>query len=52
MLHVQIIFTTLSALALARKFLLEHSERAELLLIPLIALVVLLLVLSPATRPD
>ena len=51
MLRVQIIFTTLSAFALAWKLAVEHSATALWLLLPLVVFIVLLLVLSPAARP-
>lgn len=52
MLPVQIIFTTLSALALAWKLAFDHSGRALWLLLPLVVFIVLLLALSRAARPD
>jgi len=51
-LMVQLIFATISALALAWKFAGEGSLRALYLLVPLVVFIALLLVLRPATRPE
>jgi hypothetical protein len=52
MLPVEITFTTLTALFLTYKLAVDHSERALLLLLPLLICVVLLCVLSPAARAE
>jgi len=49
---VQLIFATISALALAWKFAEEHSLRALYLLVPLVVFIVLLLMLRPVTRSE
>jgi predicted anti-sigma-YlaC factor YlaD len=53
MLPVEITFTTLSALALVWKLVVDHGgDRTLVLLAPLVVCVVLLLALSPAARPE
>jgi hypothetical protein len=54
MLWVEISFTSLSVLALMWKLAVDHNgnDRALLLLPPLVVCVVLLVALSPATRPE
>jgi len=49
---VQVVFMIISALALGWKSVVDDSERALLILVPLVVFVALLLAVSPGARPD